>query len=78
MKSSFLPKYEQKIVKISALTKGQLISKCIFSVFNFFQKTTINWRKCPIVMKYILPTQQYIILDPLQELTLKQLSSPLD
>ena len=29
-------------------------------------------------MKYIFPTQQYIILDPLQELTLKQLSSPLD
>ena len=40
MKSSFLPKYEQKIVKISALTKGQLISKCPFGV--------IVWTKIPM------------------------------
>ena len=34
MKSSFLPKYEQKIVKISALAKGQLILKCLFGVMD--------------------------------------------
>ena len=39
MESSFYPKYEQKIVKISALTKGQLISKCPFGF--------IVWTKIP-------------------------------
>ena len=28
--------------KISTQTKGQLISKCLFGVFNFFQKTNKN------------------------------------
>ena len=38
LKSSFLPKYEQNIVKISALTKGQIISKELFSILGSFQK----------------------------------------
>ena len=39
MKASFLPKHEQKIVKISALTKGQLISECLFDTLKFPKKT---------------------------------------
>ena len=40
MKSSFLPKYEQKIVRISALTKGQLISKAIYGLLTSPKKWT--------------------------------------
>ena len=39
MKSLFLPKYEQKIVRISALCKGQLISKSRLTYRRFSQKT---------------------------------------
>ena len=41
-KSSFLPKYQQEIVRISALCKGQIISKRFFSGRGFAQKTNEN------------------------------------
>ena len=60
MNSSFLPKHERKIVRISALLsdfinsfrnlltfrrgKGQIISKGIFGILGFFQKTNARFR----------------------------------
>ena len=47
MKSSFLPKYEQKIVKISALTLKSLID----------EQTGINeqaWKKSATLLAYLL------------------------
>ena len=45
MKSSFLLKYERKIVRISAQCKGQIISKANYLVLNSSKKWTRNF--CP-------------------------------
>ena len=45
MKLLFLPKYEQKIVRISALCKGQIISEANYLVLNSSKKRTKNF--CP-------------------------------
>ena len=39
---SFHKAFFDIIVRIAVFTKGQLISKCLFGVFNFFQKTNKN------------------------------------
>ena len=35
----------------NGLGKGQLISKCLFGVFNFFQKMNENKSTCDIIVK---------------------------
>ena len=43
LESSFQPKNQQKNLRISALaSKGQIILKCLFDVFNFVQKMNKN------------------------------------